>query len=74
MLDQVIQSKLSKQGRTNPTGIFEGTPTNAAIVIEGGTTPRVSTAVPAIENPIDVVYGTSPQPTYLDYMRTTNRP
>jgi hypothetical protein len=71
LLNQIQDSKLSKQGRTNPSGIFEGTPANVATVERGGSIPRVSSVIPVSENPIDVTYGAKPQPTYLDYIKST---
>jgi len=73
ILDQITNSQLSKQGKTNPSGIFEGTPENAAAVVRGQATPLASSTIPVSQNPIDVVYGAKPQPTYLDYLKTVNR-
>lgn len=73
ILDQITNSQLSKQGKTNPSGIFEGTPENAAAVVRGQATPLASSIIPANQNPIDVTYGSKPQPTYLDYLKTVNR-
>lgn len=73
ILDQIINSQLSKQGKTNPSGIFEGTPENAAAVVRGQSTPLASSAIPANQNPIDVTYGARPQLTYLDYLKTVNK-
>lgn len=71
LLDQIENSQLSKQGRTNPSGIFEGTPSNVTAVARGGSVPRASSVVPVSENPIDVTYGAKPQPTYLDYLKAS---
>ena len=73
VLNQIKDSKLSKQGKTNPTGQFEGTPTNVAIVERGSSVPINSPAIPPIINPVDVVFESMPQPTYLDYMRAANK-
>lgn len=73
ILDQITNSQLSKQGRTNPSGIFEGTPENVGAVIRGQATPLASSIIPASQNPIDVAYGAKPQPTYLDYLKTVNK-
>lgn len=73
ILEQIKDSKLSKQGRTNPTGQFEGTPSNVAIVERGSSVPINSPAIPPIINPVDVVFESAPQPTYLDYMRAANK-
>lgn len=71
LLDQIQNSQLSKQGKTNPSGIFEGTPSNVTATVRGGSVPRASSVVPVQENPIDVTYGARPQPTYLDYLKAT---
>ena len=73
ILDQITNSQLSKQGQTNPSGIFEGTPENVATFVRGQATPLASSVIPPNQNPIDVVYGAKPQPTYLDYLKTVNR-
>jgi len=73
LLGQIKKSQLSKQGRTNPTGQFEGTPQNVATVLRGSSVPLASSVIPVIENPIDVTYGAKPQPTYLDYLRASNK-
>lgn len=73
ILNQIKDSKLSKQGKTNPSGQFEGTPANIAAVLRGSSTPITSPAIPPIQNPIDVVYESAPQPTYLDYMQAANK-
>ena len=71
LLDQIQQSQLSKQGKTNPSGIFEGVPSNVTATIRGGSVPRASSVVPVSENPIDVTYGAKPQPTYLDFIKSS---
>lgn len=71
LLDQIQNSQLSKQGKTNPSGIFEGTPSNVAVVARGGSVPRASSVIPVSENPIDVTYGAKPQPTYLDFIKAS---
>lgn len=71
ILNQIQTSKLSKQGKTTLTGKFEGTPSNVGGVVQGGSTPRTATAIPASNNPIDVTYGGKPQPTYLDYLQAS---
>ena len=73
LLNQVKDSQLSKQGQTNPTGIFEGTPQNVAAVIRGSSVPLASSVIPPIQNPIDVTYDAKPQPTYLDYLKASNK-
>jgi len=73
ILTQIANSKLSKQGQTNLTGVFEGTPANAAIV-QTLTNPSPSSVINAIQNPVDAVYQTlPPQQTYLDYLQTVNK-
>jgi hypothetical protein len=73
ILDQIKNSNLSKHGLTNPTGIFEGTPENVVAVIRGSSVPLADSVIPPIQNPIDVVYGAKPQPTYLDYLKSSNK-
>ena len=73
ILDQIGDSQLSKQGQTNPSGIFEGTPANVAAVVRGGSVPRASAVVPIAQNPIDVTFNSRPQPTYLDYLKSVNK-
>jgi len=73
ILKQIKESQLSKQGKTNPTGQFEGTPANVAAVLRGSSTPITSPAIPPVQNPIDVVFESAPQPTYLDYIRSANK-
>lgn len=73
ILDQIGNSQLSKQGKTNPTGIFEGTPANVGAVTRGQSAPQAASVIPVIQNPIDVTYGAKPQPTYIDYLKATNK-
>jgi hypothetical protein len=73
IIDQVKKSQLSKQGQTNPSGIFEGTPENVAAVVRGQSTPLGDSVIPASQAPIDVTYGAKPQPTYLDYLKSSNK-
>lgn len=71
ILEQIKASKLSKQGRTNPSGIFEGTPENVALVRRGVEVPTVSTVIPPIINPTDVTFNALQQPTYLDFIKSS---
>ena len=73
ILSQIKKSQLSKQGRTNPTGQFEGTPQNVTTVLRGSSVPLASSVIPVSQNPIDVTYGAKPQPTYLDYLKASNK-
>jgi hypothetical protein len=73
VLNQIKDSQLSKQGRTNPTGQFEGTPQNVTTVLRGSSVPLASSVIPVSQNPIDVTYGAKPQPTYLDYLKASNK-
>ena len=73
LLNQVKGSQLSKQGQTNPTGIFEGTPQNVAIVQRGYSVPNASAVIPPYQNPIDITFNSRVSPTYLDYMKSTKR-
>jgi len=73
ILDQIAKSRLSKQGQTNLTGIFEGTPSNVAIVTTSAN-PVVSSVTKPYMNPIDTVYqDVPPQKTYLDYIQASNK-
>ena len=73
LLNQIKKSQLSKQGQTNPTGMFEGTPQNVAAVLRGSSVPLADSVIPPIQAPIDVTYGAKPQPTYLDYLKAANK-
>jgi len=73
LLGQIKKSQLSKQGRTNPTGIFEGTPQNVATVLRGSSVPLASSVIPVSQVPLDVTYNSKPQPTYLDYLKSANK-
>jgi len=73
VLGQIKNSQLSKQGRTNPTGQFEGTPQNVTTVLRGSSVPLASSVLPVSQNPIDVTYGAKPQPTYLDFLKASNK-
>lgn len=73
LLEQIKKSNLSKQGLTSETGIFEGTPQNVVIVQRDQSVPNASSVLKPIVNPIDVVYGAKPQPTYLDYLKSVNK-
>lgn len=73
VLQQIKRSNLSKQGLTNPSGVFEGVPANVAAVLRGSSVPINSPAIPPIQNPIDVVYESRPQPTYLTYLQAANK-
>lgn len=69
ILKQVVDSKLSKQGKTNPSGIFEGTPSNVGAVVRGFTVPQTSTEAPPFQDPIDITFNAAPQQTYLNYIK-----
>ena len=71
ILEQIKASKLSKQGRTNPTGVFEGTPQNVALVRRGVEVPSASSVIPASVNPTDVTFNALQQPTYLDFIKSS---
>ena len=73
MLGQIKKSQYSKQGRTNPTGKFEGIPQNVATVLRGSSVPLASSIIPPIQDPVDVTYGAKPQPTYLEYLKASNK-
>ena len=73
VLGQIKKSQLSKQGKTNLSGIFEGTPQNVAAVLRGSSVPLASSVIPVVQNPLDIVYGAKPQSTYLDYLKASNK-
>ena len=73
VLEQVRDSRLSKNGQTSITGVFEGKPENVAAVIRGYSVPRSSTPGVFNTKPLDVVINHPPQPTYLDYLKVTNQ-
>jgi hypothetical protein len=73
ILDQIKKSQLSKQGQTNPSGKFEGTPENVTTVVRGSSVPLADSVIPVIQAPIDVTYGAKPQPTYLDFLKSSNK-
>lgn len=73
ILQQIRKSQLSKQGRTNPSGIFEGTPQNVVTVLRGSSVPLTDSVLPPIQAPTDVTYNAKPQPTYLEYLKTANK-
>lgn len=73
ILTQLEASVLSRKGQKNTTGKFEGTPSNVALVRQGVTTPQPSQAIPAIQNPVDVVSNTLSNTTYLEYLQSAKR-
>ena len=74
ILNQIRKSQLSKQGQTNPTGVFEGVPSNVAAVQRSANgIPRAATVISPLVNPIDVTFNSKQQPTYLDYLKTSNK-
>ena len=73
VMNQIQDSNLSKKGMTNPSGIFEGVPENVVNVQRGYTIPQESPTVSPIVLPVDVTFNMLPQPTYLNYLRSSNR-
>ena len=73
IVDQILGSQLSKQARTNPTGIFEGTPANVAGTVRQGVNVPVSVQPPPIQRPIDVTFNNISGTTYLEYLKNSNR-
>jgi len=73
LLNQIKDSQLSKQGLTNPTGIFEGTPQNVAILQRGYSVPNKSTVIPPYQSPIDQTFNSRIAPTYIDYLKSAKR-
>ena len=73
IVDQILGSQLSKQARTNPSGIFEAVPANAAGVIRTGVAIPTSIKPPPSVDPLDTVSNNPSQPTYLDYLKTSKK-
>lgn len=73
VINQVKKSELSKKGLTNPTGIFEGVPSNVAAVVRGGNEPRITSNISPVVIPLDTTFNAKPQPTYLDYLQATTK-
>ena len=71
ILAQIQGSNLSKKGRTNPSGIFEGMPANVADVVRDAKSPITSPAIQPIQNPTDVTFNSVSEPTYLDFLRSS---
>jgi len=73
IMDQILGSQLSKQARTNPSGIFEGTPANVAgVVFTTANIPAQLKASP-LEQPIDLVFTSATELTYLEYLKAANQ-
>lgn len=74
ILSQIPDSKLSKQGKTTTTGIFEAVPENALVSARGFVTP---TGVQRVDAPIDAVYAYNNKqtqaPTYLEHLKREKR-
>lgn len=68
ILSQVQESKLSKQGKTTTTGIFEGQPQN--VVIANRSNREVPTAIEKVQAPIDISFNNRlfESDTYLQYL------
>jgi hypothetical protein len=73
LLNQIKESQLSKQGKTNPTGVFEGTPQNVAIVERGYSVPNASAVINPALSPIDVTFNLRDTQTYLGFLKSTKR-
>lgn len=71
IVQQIYKSGLSKKGQKNPTGVFEGTPTNVALVQRGVTSPTPSAVIPPAINPTDVTFNALGNQTYLDFLRSS---
>ena len=74
IIDQIYNSKLSKQGKTSTTNVFEGTPQNALVGARGFITP---TGEERVDAPIDFVVASNNKqtqaPTYLEHLKKENR-
>ena len=68
---QIYNSNLSKKGQKNPNGVFEGTPSNIALVRRGVTNPTPSSIIPPQVNPTDVTFNGLANQTYLDFLRSS---
>jgi hypothetical protein len=73
IIEQIKGSNLSKKGKTNPSGVFEGVPSNVAAVVRGSSVPLSSPAIAPIQDPLDATYDALPQPTYLNYIKAANK-
>lgn len=69
--DQIFNSNLSKKGLKNPTGVFEGTPSNVALVRRGLTVPTPSSIIPPAINPVDATFNGLANQTYIDFLRSS---
>lgn len=69
--EQIYNSNLSKKGQKNPTGTFEGTPTNVALVRKGLTNPTPSSIIPPAINPVDATFNGLANQTYLEFLRSS---
>lgn len=74
ILNQILDSKLSKQGKTTVSGVFEGQPQNALIGARGFTTP---TGEQRVDAPIDATIAFNNQQTqaatYLEHLQREGR-
>ena len=74
IINQVYDSKLSKQGKTTTTGIFEGVPENSLVAVRGFTAP---TGEQGVDVPIDAVVAINNQQTqastYLEHLQRERR-
>jgi len=72
ILSQVQESKLSKQGKTTTTGIFEGQPQNVVIANRSY---KVPTSVEKVQAPIDVSFNNKlfESDTYLQYLERSKK-
>lgn len=74
ILSQIPSSRLSKQGKTTTTGVFEAIPSNALVAARGFITP---TGDERVDAPIDAVVAYNNKqtqaPTYLEHLKREKR-
>ena len=73
LIDQITRSQLSKQGQTNPSGIFESKPANVAAALRGNVVLQGVVQAPPVVNPIDIIPNDVSQQTYLEYLKAANQ-
>ena len=74
LISQILKSKLSKQGKTSLTGIFEGQPSNTLVASRGFTTPTGNAMIDQpIVNSVNFRNTQRPAETYLEHMKQERR-
>lgn len=74
LIGQIVNSKLSKQGKTTLTGVFEGQPQNALVAARRFTTPAGDVLVDApIDNAVAFNNTQTVADTYLEHLKKEKR-